>query len=204
MCLLWEKKNVRDFLANLIETIARFTNGVLVSEGGPQTLELSCGGQAPCSTGFPYQVSVPGTHLYQCTRRRCCERLCLASVIFFFFFKTQPVCPFHDGWFMSTCPHRSWVFSSFDQKNPAWPPCPSLPIHLILPQATFCFFGWKKSSEGNISPIWKRWNKKLLAKTLKRHRNWRVQKLFWAVKKSLNRYIASNGEYFEGDCNLNM
>ena len=33
----------------------------------------------------------------------------------------------------------------------------------------------------------------------KRHQTWQVQKLFWAVEKCLNRFIASDGEYFEGD-----
>ena len=33
-----------------------------------------------------------------------------------------------------------WVFSSFWPKKLAWPPCPALPVHLILPQATFFLF----------------------------------------------------------------
>ena len=38
----------------------------------------------------------------------------------------------------------------------------------------------------------------------KRHQHWQVQKLFWAVEKSLYRYIASNGEYFQGDWSLDI
>ena len=53
-----------------------------VQWGTAKKPELSSGGQAPCSAGFPLQVSVLGTHLYQCTNR-CCERLCSASVNFF-------------------------------------------------------------------------------------------------------------------------
>ena len=45
-------------------------------------MELSSRGQAPCSTGFPHQVSVLRTHLYQWTSWHCRERLCLASVNF--------------------------------------------------------------------------------------------------------------------------
>ena len=53
-------------------------------EGTPKKLALSSGGQAPFSTGFPApQGSVLGTHLYQCTSWRCCERLHSASVNFF-------------------------------------------------------------------------------------------------------------------------
>ena len=51
--------------------------------GDPIKLELSSGGQAPCSTGFPCSVSVLGTHLYQGTSWCCCERLSSASVDFF-------------------------------------------------------------------------------------------------------------------------
>ena len=38
----------------------------------------------------------------------------------------------------------------------------------------------------------------------KRHQNQQLLKLFSAVEKSLNRCIASKGEYFEGDWSLNM
>ena len=51
--------------------------------GGPPKPELSSRGQAPFRTGFPYEVSVLGTHLYQCTSWYCCERLRLALVKLF-------------------------------------------------------------------------------------------------------------------------
>ena len=63
-------------------------------KGDPKKLELSSRGRAPCSVGFPYQVNVLGTHMYQCTSW-CGERLCFTSVDFSEDF--QHVCPFHDG-----------------------------------------------------------------------------------------------------------
>ena len=46
-------------------------------------MELSSGGQAPCSTEFPCYVSILGNQLYQSASRHCCEKLCSASVNFF-------------------------------------------------------------------------------------------------------------------------
>ena len=64
--------------------------------GTPQKSELSSGGWAPYSTGFPHYVSVLGTHLYQCASWCCCERLRSASVnLFRKVF--QHICPFHGG-----------------------------------------------------------------------------------------------------------
>ena len=57
-----------------------------------------------------------------------------------------------------------WVVCSFRPKT-AWPPCPTLPIHLISPRATIsCFSRWKTSSKGR-----KKWNKqtKKMSDTLK-------------------------------------
>ena len=74
---------------------------------------------------------VLGTHLYLCSSWRCWEGLRSASVNFFWR-AFQCVCPFHDGWFTSAPAHPHWVFSSFWPKT-AWPLCPTLPTHLILP-----------------------------------------------------------------------
>ena len=52
-------------------------------EGAIPKMKLSSGGLTPCTTGFPFKVTVLGTHLYQCTSWCCCERLHLASVNFF-------------------------------------------------------------------------------------------------------------------------
>ena len=120
--------------------------------GNPPKMKLSSGGRDPCSTGFPYQVSVLGIHLYQCTSWYCCERLCLGSVNFFWRL-FQCVCPFHDGGFTSAPAHTTLNVQQFLTKNGMRP---------YSPQATllFCFPGWKKASKGNILPMWKRWNKK--------------------------------------------
>ena len=80
------------------------------------------------------------------------------------------------------CPHHTECSAVFDQKM-AWPPCPSLPIRPISPWAAFLLFPLvKNSSKGNVLPMWKRWNKKN-SRSIKRHQNRQVQKLFWAVEK---------------------
>ena len=45
--------------------------------------------------------------------------------------------------------------------------------------------------------------KQKMAEALRGINQW-VQKLFWAVEKHLNRYVALNGEYFEDDWSLKM
>ena len=64
------------------------------------------------------------------------------------FLKTQCVCPFHDGWFMSTPAH--WAFSRF------LPPSQFTQSHL---DQRFLVSRWKNVSKGNILLMWKRWNK---------------------------------------------
>ena len=126
----------------------------------PPKMELSSCRQAPCSTGFPDQVNVLGTYLYQCTSWRCCERLCVASVNTAFLKILSTHLPIFQ-WviYEHTCPHHSLVSAVFDQKQHD-PQCPTLPIHPIShPANFFCFKGWEKSSKGNILPMWKKWNK---------------------------------------------
>ena len=114
----------------------------------------------PCSTGIPHEVSVLGTHLYQCTSWCCCERLFLSSVIFLNFLNAVPI----SSWviYKITCSHLIECSAVFDQKCHD-PLCPTLTTHLISPWAKFffCFHGWKVSSKGNVLQIWKRWNKKM-------------------------------------------
>ena len=73
-------------------------------------------------------------------------RGCIWVQWFFFFFGRffQHICPFHNGWFKRVPAHTALSVQEFWTKN-AWPPCPTLPIYLISPRATF--FG---------SPWWKR------------------------------------------------
>ena len=154
--------------------------------GIPPRTELSSGGRAPCSTGFPCKVSVLGTHLYQCTSWCCCERLHLASVNFFEdSFSVFAHFIMTDLRAHLTTPH--WVFNSFWLQT-AWPLYPTLPIHLILPQMSFCLFvyfpGWKTSSHPQRETFcWCGKCETKNSRSSKRHQNQQAQKRFWAVKK---------------------
>ena len=103
-----------------------------------------------------------------------------------FFFKTLLIGLPISWWVTYKCtyPHcAEWVFSSF-WPTMAWPPCPTLPIHLISPQGHFLFPQWEKSSKGNVLLMWKRWNKQTKnGRSTKRQQNWWVQNLFQAVQK---------------------
>ena len=134
-------------------------------------------------------MSVLRTHLYQCTSLHCCERLCLASVNFFFEDSFNAFAHFMgmmgDLWVYLPTPSR--VFICFWPKL-AWPPCPpSLfthscpewlfflsPVEKVPQREMFCPCG--------VSGTNKQTNKNN-SRSTKRHQNWRVQKLFWAVGK---------------------
>ena len=137
------------------------------------------------------KMSVLGTHLYQCTIWYCCERLHLASVNFF-----EDSAHFPMWWwaiYECTCPHYSECSAVSDQKwhDPYVPPslffwsCPEtffLPLWKSPQMEMFCQYG--RGENG---------------RSTERHQNLQIQKLFWAVEKSVDRYIALNGQYFEGD-----
>ena len=93
--------------------------------GNPPKMKLSSGGRDPCSTGFPYQVSVLGIHLYQCT-----SWWEAAFSFIKYFLKIQHVCPLHEGDLWAYLPTPHWVVSSF------WPKTAWGPIH---PKQLFCF-----------------------------------------------------------------
>ena len=98
----------------------------------------------------------------------------LASVKFF---EDSFICSFHDGWFMSTPAHTVLSAQQFWPKT-AWPPCPTLPVHLIFPWATFFLVGsfpWmkKNSSKGNIFPCGRGEIKN--GRSTKRHQNLFIQ-----------------------------
>ena len=163
--------------------------------------------QAPYSTGFPCKVSLLGAHMYHCTGWHCCERLPLALVNFLL--STQYGCPFHDGWFRSAPSHTALSVQQCLPKR-AWPLCPSLPIHPILPQAfclfvcLICFVSPDEKSPQRATFCWCGRGETKNGRSTKRHQNRRVQKLFWAVEKSLDRCSTSDGKYFEGDKSLNV
>ena len=82
------------------------------------------------------------------------EAVCLQLIFFEGSFTTFD--HFMMGDLQAHLPTPCWVFSSFWPKK-TWPWCLTLPMHLILPIATFfCFPSWKKSSKRNILPMRKR------------------------------------------------
>ena len=95
-----------------------------------------------------------------------------------------------------------WVIFFFEQKT-AWPQCPTLPIYQLSPWVTFFVFLDEKSPQRETFCRCGIGDTKN-GRSTKKHQNRWVQKLFWAMEKSLGGCIASNGEYFEGDWSLNM
>ena len=92
-----------------------------------------------------------------------------------------------------------WVFSSFWPKM-TWPCISHLPSLVLrnfffppdekyCQRETFCGCGRGETKNG---------------RNTKRHQNQQVQNCFEQWKKCLRKYIASNGEYVEGDKSLNM
>ena len=124
--------------------------------------------------------------------------------IFFFWGLFQCVCPFPDGWFMSGPAHTALSDQKFLTKKLHDTCAPPFLFTQSCPERPFVclFLGMKKAFKGNALPVWKRWNKN--GSSTERHQNWRVQKLFWAVEKSLNGCIASNGEHFQGGWSSNI
>ena len=159
--------------------------------------ELSSGERGPWSTGFPCEVSVVGTHLYQCSSWRCCATLHLVSASFdedsFKMFAH-----FMMGDLGAHLPILCWVFSFWAKK--AWPPCPTLPIHLIFLWMTFLLFPWMKDVlKRKYLPMGR--DEIKYGRNTIRHQNWQDRKLLSSGKRKIpfNRCIVSNGEYFEGD-----
>ena len=116
--------------------------------------------------------------------------------------------PIQEGRFMSTPAHTALSIEQFLTKR-AWSLWPTLNIYPTLPQVTlFLFPPMKNVPKGkhfaDVEEV-----KQTMAESLKGitiDKFWTVQKqnLFWAVETCLNRCVASNGEYFEGDLSLNM
>ena len=103
----------------------------------------------------------------------------------FFLRVFQHIYPFHDGWFTSAPAHTMLSVQQFLTKT-AWPSCLTFPIHPISPQATlFLFPWWKKSSKGKTSSTFCKCGRGETknGRSTKRHQNWQVQKLFWAMEE---------------------
>ena len=85
-----------------------------------------------------------GTHLCQCSSWWCCERLCLACE---FVLKTLlTICPFLDGWFMSTPGHTALSVQQFLTINSTTPRVPRPPHSPDLTPSDLlgCLFPWMK------------------------------------------------------------
>ena len=98
-----------------------------------------------------------------------------------FSLKTQRICPFYDGWFMSAPAHTVLCSEVLDPKwydpGPHPPYLPNLTLRNL-----FLFPSMKKVLKGkcfaHVEEV-----KQKNGRSAKRHQNWWVQKLFWAVKK---------------------
>ena len=171
--------------------------------GDPLKTELSFGRRVSCSTGFP--------PLGECSRNPSVSVHQLALVweadfgFSEFFWNTLSTCLLI-SWLMiyeHTCPHSVLSDQQFLTKKwhdpRAHPPnSPNLSLSdffFVSPDGktpqrdTFCQYGRGETKN---------------SRSTKRHKNRGVQKLFWAVKRSLIRCIALNGEYFVGDWSFSM
>ena len=113
----------------------------------------------------------------------------------------QHVCPFHDGWLTSRPIHTVVSIQQFLIKNCLTP----MPHFLYSPDLTprdflfVCFPVWKEKFPQGEMFCWCGRGETKKGRSSKRHQNWRAQKLFCTVEKCLDRCVASNGEYLEGD-----
>ena len=85
----------------------------------PLKLTLPSGGWALCSTGFPHQVRVLRSHLYQ--------GMSLWEAVFgfsVFLLTTQHICSFYDGWLMSAPAHTTLSVQQFLIPNVMTPCAP--------------------------------------------------------------------------------
>ena len=120
-----------------------------------------------------------------------------------FFLKTLSTCLPMSWWviYKHTCPHRAEYSAVFGQKR--HDPCapPYLP-NLSPSNFFFWFLRMKKVLKGkcfaDVEEVKPKTTEVLKGIKIDKFKN------FWAMKKRLDRWIASNGEYFEGDWSLNM
>ena len=152
----------------------------LHTRGGPQKRNYLLG-----AVPFWYGLPLLGEHSRD-PSVAVCQLALLWEVLFSFsefFLKTVSM---HFAQFMMgdlrahlLTPHC--MFSSFWPK-PAWSLRPTLPIHQVLPPATFFVSPDESSPQREVFCPWGRGETKN-SRSTKRHQNW-VQKLFWAVEKT--------------------
>ena len=99
---------------------------------------------------------------------------------------------------------RIKIHSVSNIKHKIWISMPHPPYSPNLTPSDIFFFPWMKKNPQREIFCWCGRGEIKNVRSTKRDQNWWVQKLFWAVEKSLIRFISSNGEYFEGDWSLNM
>ena len=168
--------------------------------------ELSSGGQASCSTGFP-QLSEhsrnPSVSVYQLAL------LWEAAFSFSeFILKTLSMHLPMMGDLWVYLPTLHWVFSSFWPKT-AWPPCSTTPTSFTQsrPKRLFCvcFPGWRKVLKEKCFSDGEEVKQKKWQKHKKASKSTSSKTVLSSGgKKHLRRCTASNGEYFEGDWSLSM
>ena len=159
--------------------------------------ELSSRGRAPCSAGFFSQVSALGTHLWQCVSRWWCERLCLASVNFFFEDCFNLFAHFIMVIYEHICSHCTQCSAFFDQK---WLG-PHAPPSLFTRSVTFIFLFVSPDERcpqrkcfADVEEV-----KQKMAEPLKGVKIDEFKNCFEQWETHLNRCIASNRKHFEGD-----
>ena len=142
-------RNKKKEVSHLVAPAYCLENLQVIWEGTQKTQNyLRWGACLVLQASLTRWVSVLGTHLCQCTRWCCHERLCSASVNFF---KDSFNVFAHSmmGDLQAHLSIPSWVFSTFWPKTEI-PPCPTLPIHPILSQATFFVSLDEKSPQRKI------------------------------------------------------
>ena len=105
-----------------------------------------------------------------------------------------------------TCPHCAQFSAIFYPKWHDIPPPPFAPLSLfssLTPSNSF-FVVLDEKSLQRATFYWCGRGETKNGRGTKTHQNGQIQNLSSAVEKSLDRCIASNGGYFEGDWSLNM
>ena len=163
--------------------------------GDTKKLELPSGRRASCSTGF--------LSLGECSRNPSVSVYQLAllwedafSLSEYFEDYLNVFAHFVTDDLWVHLPTRSWVCSSFQPKTP-WPPCPTLPGHLVLPQVTFLFSSMKEVLKGK--KILSTWDVEDVGKKPCRSKGIKIDEFNNCFEKKMSWWM-----YFEDDWILNM
>ena len=123
--------------------------------------------------GRPLVVQAPAARRVLCSRNPSVSVQPPAlSTSVHLFLKTffHQVCPFHDGWFTSLPTHTTT----------AWP---HVPPSLFMQGTFFFFVSLDEKSPQREMFCWCRRGGTKNGGSHRRHQNWQVRKLFWAVEK---------------------